>query len=125
MSCQRAITKLRGQYGAYVTASSSGTSALELLKGNSYNLIISDIVMEDMNGWELYAILRQDLGIIEAPILFYSALVDELQASFLDDGPEENSMIVSQKSGALIILDNSTKPPERCSTSGPNCSVEL
>ncbi|WNO52713.1 hybrid sensor histidine kinase/response regulator [Stakelama saccharophila] len=47
-----AETLLR-EFGAQVTAAGSGREALELLNGNSFDLVFSDVVMADMTGIEM------------------------------------------------------------------------
>lgn len=55
----------------------SGIECLELLKNNNIpNLILLDIMMPEMNGWEVARKLRQNLKWRNIPIIFISAIGD-------------------------------------------------
>ena len=55
----------------------SGIQCLELLKNNNIpNLILLDIMMPEMNGWEVARKLRQNLKLRNIPIVFISAIGD-------------------------------------------------
>lgn len=103
-TCINTVTRLLEGYGAEVHSTSSGTEALEFLKSSKFDLLVLDVMMPDMDGWELYAMIRQDLKKHnKLPILFYSGLVDDIQAKFLNEGPSEYSRILA-KGGALAEL---------------------
>jgi CheY-like chemotaxis protein len=55
----------------------SGIECLKLLKNNNIpNLILLDIMMPEMNGWEVARKLRQNLKWRNIPIIFISAIGD-------------------------------------------------
>ena len=51
----------------------SGAEALEKLQANSFDLVISDIMMPHMSGYELAEHIREKFSISELPILFLTA----------------------------------------------------
>lgn len=65
-------TLLKG-YGYEVDQASNGKEALELLRANSYQLIISDILMPVMDGYELCQICKADPHLKNIIFVFYTA----------------------------------------------------
>ena len=55
----------------------SGLDALEIVKNEHIDLIILDIVMPDMDGYEVCQKIKQDIKIKDIPILFITANTDE------------------------------------------------
>ncbi|AIM39019.1 hypothetical protein KO02_21720 [Sphingobacterium sp. ML3W] len=54
----------------------NGPSALEILRGETIDLIVSDIMMEDMDGLELCRQIKRDIEISHIPIVLLSAKHD-------------------------------------------------
>jgi signal transduction histidine kinase/CheY-like chemotaxis protein len=63
------LSRLLKFSGATVTAASSGEDALRLLAGNSFDVVLSDISMPGMDGFEFLRQLRQMPGRADVPIL--------------------------------------------------------
>lgn len=63
----------------------SGAEALEKLQGGSFDLVISDIMMPHMSGYELAKRIRERFSISELPILFLTARQqrEDIQLAFL------------------------------------------
>ncbi|MGG2104087.1 ATP-binding protein [Lysinibacillus pakistanensis] len=63
----------------------SGVEALDMLQNNSYDLVISDIMMPHMSGYDLAKHIRKKLSISELPILFLTARQqsEDIQRAFL------------------------------------------
>lgn len=59
--------------GFRVLAAANGTQALSLLDDNRPDLIVSDIMMPGMDGYELYAQVRQRPELLETPFVFLTA----------------------------------------------------
>jgi len=64
----------------------NGLEALELMKKEPPALILLDIMMMPINGWEFLDKLRGDLGMREIPIILFTAspLVDEKMEQLKD-----------------------------------------
>lgn len=55
-----------------VTAVSSGNDAIEKLKENTYDCLILDLGLEDMPGFELLKVIKQNMALAELPIFIYT-----------------------------------------------------
>ena len=55
----RLLREALTQWGYQVTAASSGAEALQALRGDMFDAVISDIRMPDRNGYEVYAASRR------------------------------------------------------------------
>jgi len=65
------------QQGGYrVLEANDGQSALELLKKRHVDLILTDIMMPNMDGWQLSAEVRKDKRFNMTPFVFLSVLDD-------------------------------------------------
>ena len=56
----------------YVTVD-DGIRALEMVKENTPDIILLDVMMTPINGWEFLARLRGELGLRKLPVLFFTA----------------------------------------------------
>jgi len=61
---------------AVITAE-SGKQALDILKRGNFDLIILDIVMPDMSGFQIYEIIKKDQTTHDIPVIFVSNKSDE------------------------------------------------
>ncbi len=63
----------------------SGAEALEKLQENSFDLVISDIMMPHMSGYDLAKLIREKFSISELPLLFLTARQqsEDIQLAFL------------------------------------------
>lgn len=50
-----------------------GVQALEKVKEQSPDIILLDVMMTPINGWEFLARLRGEMGLTEIPVLFFTA----------------------------------------------------
>ena len=53
-----------------------GAEALEVLRNNRIDLVISDIMMPVMNGWELCKAIKEDMELSHIPVIFLTAKND-------------------------------------------------
>lgn len=61
-----------------VITADSGTKCFEFLKNNFVpDLILLDILMPEMNGWEIHKILRKESKWQKIPIIFLTAVDDK------------------------------------------------
>lgn len=68
-----------------ITTVSSGKEALDILDEKEWNLVISDIMMPHMSGYELTKLIRNRYTLTELPILLLTARSEpkDIQAGFL------------------------------------------
>jgi signal transduction histidine kinase/DNA-binding response OmpR family regulator len=64
------------QQGYQVVAAKNGREALELMARHKPHLLISDIVMPEMDGYELCQFIRSDPNLEDLPVIFLSVLSD-------------------------------------------------
>lgn len=75
-----------------VTAVGSGTQALEYAENNQVDLVLTDLLLSDMSGYELCQKLREEYNISELPVII------------LDDTGQAKDMQRSFQSGASDFL---------------------
>jgi putative two-component system response regulator len=62
-----------------VTAAENGRRALELIKANSYDLVLLDIMMPEMNGYQVLEHLKADENLRHLPVIVTSG-IDDMQS---------------------------------------------
>ncbi|MCL4539721.1 MAG: response regulator [Bacteroidetes bacterium] len=70
------LKQLLDEQGYNVIVAESGRQALEVLDSQRPSLIISDIVMPEMDGFELTARIKQDEALSQIPVILLTALSD-------------------------------------------------
>jgi putative two-component system response regulator len=70
------LTEMLKIQGYSVTPASSGKIAIQHAKDNPPDLIILDINMPEMNGYEVCKVLKSDNNLADIPVIFISALSD-------------------------------------------------
>ncbi|GAB3414399.1 response regulator [Niabella aquatica] len=60
-----------------VDAAANGKEALKLVKQHSYDLIVSDIMMPEMNGYQLCAFLKNQISTCHIPVILLTAIHDD------------------------------------------------
>jgi CheY-like chemotaxis protein len=75
---------LEGKFDSYdVEGAEGGEQCFQLLKeGNLPDLILLDIMMPDMNGWDVYARLQEEEQWKQIPIIFLTAKTDDYSKGF-------------------------------------------
>ncbi len=63
-------------YTYNISFATSAKEALVLLNENSYDLLLLDVMMPEMNGYELCSLLKKDPQYIDIPIIFITAKSD-------------------------------------------------
>ncbi|MFI5330934.1 MAG: response regulator [Desulfobaccales bacterium] len=64
------------QHGYQVVAAKNGREALDMMAGHKPHLLLSDIVMPEMDGYELCQFIRSDQGMKDLPVIFLTRLSD-------------------------------------------------
>jgi two-component system chemotaxis sensor kinase CheA len=63
--------------GYRVTVAVDGLDALEKLRTESFDLVVSDVEMPRINGFELTTRIRQELGLNELPVIIMTSLASD------------------------------------------------
>jgi len=72
-----AETTLRRQGHVVVTAS-DGEEALQLIRSEQPDLIVLDLIMPKLQGFDVLRILKQDIAMAAIPVIVLSSLTQEL-----------------------------------------------
>ncbi|WP_294546534.1 hybrid sensor histidine kinase/response regulator transcription factor [uncultured Bacteroides sp.] len=73
----------------FVISASSGEEALQILEKNNIDLIISDVMMEEMDGFELCGKIKTDINISHVPVILLTAKTDtESKIKGLESGAD-------------------------------------
>ena len=95
----------------------NGKEALDIVKNNSINLIISDILMSDMDGFELLKEIKTNIEFSHIPVILLTAKVSiqarleglELGADAYIDKPFSMDLLLIQISNLLTNRENIRK----------------
>ncbi|MBZ2207054.1 EAL domain-containing protein [Massilia soli] len=79
------LRTLLGYGGHLLMEAASGAEALRLVRERKPDLVISDVLMPGMDGYELVGRLRADPDTADLPVIFYTALYREREAARLAD----------------------------------------
>jgi adenylate cyclase len=64
------------QEGHAVRAAADGRAGLELLRAEPFDVVLLDVVMPEMDGFQLLELIRSDEGLRQIPVIMISALED-------------------------------------------------
>ena len=70
------LSKMLARIGVPPDTAQSGTEGLKLLAEKSFDLLILDLMLPDMNGFDILGEIRKDSQYDEMPVLILSALAD-------------------------------------------------
>lgn len=97
------ISMLLKTYGFEVCSSNSGQGGIKLIHEQSPNIVLLDLMMPDMDGWQVCKAIREFSSV---PIIILSALDNpSMVASALDAGADD-FLIKPVPSGVLVAHVN-------------------
>jgi PAS domain S-box-containing protein len=91
--------------GYHVVEAADGGQALDLLRDQAPALVVSDILMPSVDGYEFVRQMRDDLGMVDTPVIFYTATYHEREARVLAEQCGVAEVLV-KPSPANVILDS-------------------
>ena len=71
------LKKSLGEYFKRVVIASDGAEALQLIRSHTPDIIVSDVMMPRMNGYELCKSIKEDITISHIPIILLTARDDQ------------------------------------------------
>ena len=84
------VSRLLVQQGYEVTAVADGSAALDEIRRRSPDLVLSDVMMPGLDGFQLLAVLRKDPDLRELPVILLSARAgEEARVEGLDAGADD------------------------------------
>ncbi len=84
---QKIIREILTRYGVSVVLADNGLEALEALAETSFDIVLMDLHMPDMNGYEATIELRKNPRHVQLPVIAFSASVtDEDRKRCIDAG---------------------------------------
>ena len=82
-SARQLLVTLLGYAGHQVREAADGADALKLARAERPDLVITDLLMPSMSGFELVNLLRTEAGLATTPVVFYTASYLEAEARSL------------------------------------------
>ncbi|MCD8483788.1 MAG: response regulator [Verrucomicrobia bacterium] len=79
------VSGLLTQWGAKVRLFEAAPDAIEFLDGNNADLIISDVMMPDVDGWSFFSALRKLPKHQQTPVVFLTCLLDATEEPLFND----------------------------------------
>jgi DNA-binding response OmpR family regulator len=73
--------------GFKVVGATSGRQGLALMRERKPDLILLDLMMPDINGWDVYREMKTDKNLSEIPVIVVSAKVPEQGKVIINDLP--------------------------------------
>jgi DNA-binding response OmpR family regulator len=79
--------------GFKVVGATSGRQGLALMRERKPDLILLDLMMPDLNGWDVYREMKKDANLAKIPVIVVSAKVPDHGKTIIDDLPPVNDYI--------------------------------
>lgn len=70
------LSKMLSRIGAATAIAETGTQGLKMLNQGAYDLVILDLMLPDMSGFDVLKTMRQDDRHDRVPVIILSALAD-------------------------------------------------
>lgn len=100
---RKLLRALLGYAGHRVVEAADGAEALIAASREMPDLVISDVLMPTMDGFEFVRNLRQDRGVAHVPVMFYSASYRGREASSLASSCGVSRLLLKPSDPQLIL----------------------
>ncbi|MDR0534264.1 MAG: response regulator [Verrucomicrobiales bacterium] len=99
-----ALVKLLESLGASVNTAVSGSDCIRLLRSVNFDLILLDIMMPGIDGWDVFAMMKNILNGRTIPVLVLTGLSREGVAENLARLPIPENQVLQKNSPPETIL---------------------
>ena len=79
--------------GYNVTGATSGRRGLEMMRTKKPDLVLLDLMMTDINGWDVYRVMKTDEKLANVPVIVITAKIPDHDLLIVDDLPPVNDYI--------------------------------
>ena len=80
--------------GYKVVRAASGQRGLAMMRDQKPALLLLDLMMPDLNGWDVYRAVKTDETLADIPVIIITAKASETQPRVIADLPPANDYIV-------------------------------
>ncbi len=80
-------------FGYAVTGVTSGRQGLELMRKRKPDLLLLDLMMPDINGWDVYRAVKTDPELAGVPVVVITAKIPDRDRVIIDDLPPVDDYI--------------------------------
>ncbi len=80
--------------GYRVVRANSGRQGLSMMKKQKPDLLLLDLMMPDINGWDVYRTVKSDETLANLPIIVISARLSEHERTIIADLPRADAYII-------------------------------
>jgi CheY-like chemotaxis protein len=80
--------------GYKVVRAASGQRGLAMMRDQKPDLLLLDLMMPDLNGWDVYRAVKTDETLADVPVIVITAKASETQPKVIADLPPANDYIV-------------------------------
>jgi PAS domain S-box-containing protein len=124
---RRFLATLLGYEGHGILEASDGAEALALVQSHHPNLVISDVLMPTMDGYEFVRQMRAIPAVAATPVIFYTATYHEREARALAERCGVRDIITKPSEPEVILakVDAVLGRPRPASAVAPAADAEL
>ncbi|HXV97539.1 MAG TPA: response regulator, partial [Anaerolineae bacterium] len=72
----------------------SGQQGLEMIKKQKPDLLLLDLMMPDINGWDIYRSVKTNEALADVPVIVITALSTDQDRTVIADLPQADGYIV-------------------------------
>lgn len=80
--------------GYKVVRAASGQRGLTMMREQKPNLLLLDLMMPDLNGWDVYRAVKTDDTLADVPVIVITAKASETQPKVIEDLPPADDFFV-------------------------------
>jgi len=80
--------------GYRVVRANSGQQGLTMMKKQKPDLLLLDLMMPDVNGWDVYRAVKTDETLVDIPVVVITARLSDYDRTVIADLPQADRYIV-------------------------------